>query len=461
MSEDGSRGEVRMAERRPRVVVVGGGFGGLNAARDLRRAPVDVLVIDRRNYHLFQPLLYQVATAALSPAEIASPIRAILRRQKNAGVRLGEVVEISPSSKQVRLLDGTNVPYDYLVVATGAVDQYFDHAEWPRFAPGLKNVDEALVIRRRFLLSFEAAEQQADPDVRRALLTTVVIGAGPTGVEMAGAMAEMARHSLIRDFRRIDPASARIVLVEGGDRILPTYAPTLSARAEASLRKRGVEVLTNSIVTEITPDAVHIGEERLPTRTVVWAAGVGASPLGRSLGVELDRVGRVSVLPDLSVPGYPDIFVIGDLARFETASGEVLAGIAPVAMQQGRHAASNIARRVQGASTEPFHYRDKGTMATIGRGAAVAQIGPLRLSGFIAWLAWIFIHIFYLIGFRNRLGVMMEWAWEYLTWQRGARLITGPIADLSSSPAPPAQPPSSTESHATGISEAAHPDPDH
>jgi NADH dehydrogenase len=382
-------------------------------------------------------LLYQVATAALSPADIASPIRGILRRQPNVEVILGEVAAITPAEQVVELLDGSRIPYDYLVVATGAIDQYFGHSEWPKLAPGLKSVDDAVEIRRRFLLAFEAAERELDPEKRRSLLTSVVIGAGPTGVEMAGAMAEMARRSLVRDFRRIDPASSRILLVEGTERVLPTYHPKLSKRAEAALLKRGVEVRKNTMVTRIEADAVYMGEERVETRNVVWTAGVAASPLGASLGVELDRMGRVRVAADLSVPGTTNIFVIGDLAHCLDTSGKPLPGLAPVALQQGRAAGENIARLIAGIATRPFRYRDKGAMATIGRGAAIAEIGNLRFSGFIAWLAWIFVHLFFLIGFRNRVAVLMEWAWAYMTWQRGARLITGPLGpqiDLVSAP---------------------------
>lgn len=433
-----------MEPERPKVVIVGGGFGGLDAVRGLRDAPVDVTLIDRRNYHLFQPLLYQVALAALSPADIASPIRNVIRRQKNARVVLGEVVDILPDARQVTLADGTRFAYDFLVLASGMIDQYFGHPEWAHFAPGLKSIDDAVEIRRRFLLAFEAAERDLNPAARRALLTTVVIGGGPTGVEMAGTMAEIARHSLIRDFRSIDPASASIILVEGMDRILPTYHPKLSQKAERALRKRGVEVRTGSIVTKIEPDAVYIGEERIPTRNIVWAAGVAASPLSERIGAELDKTRRVKVAPDLSVPGHPEISVVGDLARFETADGEVLPGLAPVAMQQGKHAARNIRRIVAGETPEPFRYRDKGAMATIGRGAAIAEIGGLRFSGFIAWLLWIFVHIFFLVGFRNRVFVMLDWAWSYLTWQRGARLITGPVGEQLN---PPDEPLGETERH--------------
>jgi NADH:ubiquinone reductase (H+-translocating) len=415
--------------RRSKVVIVGGGFGGLRAVKALRGAPVDILLVDRRNHHLFQPLLYQVATAALSPADIASPIRGILRRQENVDVILGEVVDIRPDEREIELADGTRLPYDHLIVATGAVDQYFGHGDWPHLAPGLKSIEDATVIRRRFLLSFEAAERETDPAARRALLTTVVIGAGPTGVEMAGAMAEMARHSIVRDFRSIDPSSARVLLVEGGDRVLPAYHPRLSERAERALVRRGVEVRKGAIVSRITSGAIFIGEERIPTRNVVWAAGVAASPIGSRLGAELDRMGRVLVAPDLSLPGHPEIFVVGDLARVESRAGEPLPGLAPVAMQQGRTAGENIRAQVEGRPTRPFRYRDRGSMATIGRGAAIADIRGFRLSGLLAWLAWIFVHIFFLIGFRNRIAVMLQWAWAYLTWQRGARLITGPIGE--------------------------------
>jgi NADH dehydrogenase len=414
-----------MGNRRPKVVIVGGGFGGLNVARKLGNVDVDVLLIDRRNHHLFQPLLYQVATAALSPADIASPIRGVVRRHRNVEVILGEVEEISLDGRMVGLRDGTRIPYDYLVVATGAVDQYFGHPDWAQIAPGLKSIDDAIDIRRRFLLAFEEAEREEDPAARRALLTTVIIGAGPTGVEMAGAMAEMARHSLVRDFRRIDPATSRIILVEGADRVLPTYPPELSARAEAALIRRGVEVRTNCLVTNLTPGAACVGNELIHARNVVWTAGVAASPVGRALGVPLDRMGRVVVEPDLSVAGHPEVFVVGDLAHFVGPDGNPLPGLGPVAIQQGRTAARNISRLSCGRATVPFRYVDKGTMATIGRGAAIAEIGALRLWGFIAWLAWLFVHLFFLVGFRNRVAVMLTWAWSYLTWQRGARLITG------------------------------------
>lgn len=411
--------------RVPHVVVVGGGFGGLAAARALRRAPVTVTVLDRRNHHVFQPLLYQVATAALSPAEIAAPIRGVLRRQRDTEVRLAEVVNVDLAAKQVILADGGRVEYDYLIVSTGATHAYFGHPEWELLAPGLKTLEDATEIRRRFLLAFEAAEQEEDPAERAALLTFVVIGAGPTGVEMAGAMAEIARHSLVRDFRHIDPTHARILLVEGGPRILPAYHPDLSAYAERALRRIGVAVLTESLVERIEPGGVWIGGECVRTRNVVWAAGVTASPLGARLGVPVDRVGRVQVEPDLSIPGHPEVFVIGDLAALADEDGKLLPGVAPVAQQQGRHAVKNLVRTIRGEARRPFRYFDKGSMATIGRWAAIMETAGVRLRGWLAWLAWLFIHILALIGFRNRAVVMLQWAWSYLTWQRGARLITG------------------------------------
>lgn len=413
----------------PHVVIVGGGFGGLYAARALRRAPVRVTVIDRRNYHLFQPLLYQVATATLSPADIARPIRQVLRKQANTAVMLAEVAQVDAPGRAVVLADGRRVPYDYLIVAAGAVDQYFGHDEWAPVAPALKTIDDATEIRRRFLLAFEAAEQESDPEVRRALLTFVVIGGGPTGVEMAGAFAEMARHTLRSDFRRVDPAAARILLVEGGKRLLAAYDERLSREAQRELEELGVEVRLQSIVTGIEVGAVYVGEERIACYDVVWAAGVAASPLGRSIGTPVDRMGRVQVGPDLSVPGHPEIFVIGDLASIthDTPDGRPLPGVAQVAMQGGVAAARNVVRTLRGEPRRPFHYRDKGNMATIGRARAIAEIRGLKLSGFIAWWTWLFIHIFFLIGFRNRVAVFFEWAWSYLTWQRGARLITGGI----------------------------------
>ena len=411
---------------RPQVVIVGAGFGGLYAARALKRADVRVTVIDRRNHHLFQPLLYQVATAGLSPGDIAYPIRAVLRRQKNARVLLEEAVAIDIAARKVRLRGG-EIPYDYLILATGAQHSYFGHNDWEPWAPGLKSLEDALEIRRRILLAFERAEREPDESRRKALLTFVMVGGGPTGVELAGAIAEISRHVMAQDFRVIDPRQARIILVEAGPRILPAYPESLSAKAEASLEKMGVEVLTKSLVTSVLPEAVRIGDQQIQPVTTVWAAGVQASPLARSLGVPLDRAGRVLVQPDLTIPGHPEVFVIGDLAAFLHQGGKPLPGVAPVAIQQGRHAARNIVRACQGKPLEPFHYLDKGSLATIGRAAAVADFGRIKLSGFFAWLAWLLVHIFFLIGFRNRFVVMIDWAWAYFAYHRAARLITGDI----------------------------------
>jgi NADH dehydrogenase len=423
--------------RVPHVVIVGGGFGGLWAARALRRVGVSVTLIDRRNHHVFQPLLYQVATAALSPADVSGPIRSILRKQSATEVRMAEVTGFDLSGREVRLADGQRLAYDYLIVATGATHAYFGHPEWEPLAPGLKTIEDATEIRRRFLLAFEAAEQEEDPEEQRALLTFVVVGAGPTGVEMAGAFAEIAHHSLVKDFRRIAPQTARVILLEGGPRVLTAYDDDLSAYAQRALERIGVEVRTDSVVTRIEPEAVYVGEERIRTRNVVWAAGVTASPLGRALGVETDRVGRVMVQPDLSVPGHPEVFVVGDLANLAGPDGKPYPGVAQVAMQGGEHAARMIARTLRGEGRTPFHYRDKGSMATIGRRAAVLQGMGMKMKGWMAWMAWLLIHILFLIGFRNRLVVLMQWAWSYLTWQRGARLITGEVgADL----APPGKP---------------------
>lgn len=409
----------------PHVVIIGGGFGGLYAARALRTAPVRVTLVDRRNYHLFQPLLYQVATAGLSPADIAAPIRQILRKQDNIEIFLAEVTNICVDERRIEVTDGRTAQYDYLIVAAGSVDQYFGHDDWQRLAPGLKSVDDATDIRRRYLLAFEAAEQEPDPARRAAQLTFVVVGGGATGVEMAGSFAELARHTLVRDFRRIDPTQARVILLEGGARLLPGYPEDLSLRAKEQLEALGVEVRLNSVVTHIGPHEVRVAEEKIEARTVVWAAGVKASPLGQMLGVPTDRMGRVILEPDLSISGHPEVFVIGDLAHFAHQTGAPLAGVAQVAMQQGKAAADNIRRSIRSAPRREFEYNDKGIMATIGRAAAVAVIRGIKLSGFIAWLAWLFIHIVFLIGFRNRVVVLLEWAWSYVTWQRGARLITG------------------------------------
>jgi len=409
---------------RSRVVIIGGGFGGLYAARALRRAPVDVTLVDRRNHHLFQPLLYQVASAALNPSDIAYPIRAALRRQRNARVLLAEAESIDVDRRIVTLDDG-ELEYDYLIVATGATHAYFGHDEWAEHAPGLKSIEDALEIRRRVLLAYEAAERETVTGLRREWLTFVVVGAGPTGVELAGALAEIARHSLAKDFRSIDPADACVILIEGGDRVLPPYVPKLSAKAQRQLEKLGVEVRTKSLVTGIDDRGVDIGGDRIGARTVLWAAGVAASPLARSLGAPLDRAGRVEVEADLSVPGHPEVFVIGDLAAAGAPDARV-PGVAPAAIQGGRHAAQCIRRAVRELPSEPFRYRDKGSLATIGRAAAVADFGRLKFGGFFAWAAWMLIHIFFLIGFRTKVFVMLSWAWAYLTFRRGARLITGP-----------------------------------
>jgi len=405
-------------------VILGGGFGGLYAARALRRAPVRVTLVDRRNHHLFQPLLYQVATAALNPSDIAHPIRRILRHQRNASVVLAEARAIDTAGRRVILSDG-EMSYDYLVVATGATHSYFGHDEWESAAPGLKTLEDALEIRRRVLLAFEAAERETDAARRSALLTFVVVGGGPTGVELAGALAEIARHVLASDFRRIDPRDARVILVEAGPRILPAFTPDLSEKAASQIARLGVAVRTGAAVTGIDGDGVTLGERRIEARTVLWAAGVAASPLARSIGAPLDRAGRVLVNPDLTVPGAANVFVIGDLAAL-VQSGRPVPGVAPAAIQEGRHVAGNILRSLRGRPLEPFRYHDKGSLATIGRSAGVADFGRIKLSGFPAWLAWLVVHIFFLIGFRNRFLVLFEWAWVYLTYDRGARLITGP-----------------------------------
>ena len=420
-----------------RVVIIGGGFGGLYAARALRRAPVDVTLVDRRNFHLFQPLLYQVATASLSHGDIASPLRNILRRQKNVRVWLAEARSIDVARRTVTLEDGA-VDYDWLILATGATHAYFGHSEWERFAPGLKSIEDAFAMRRRFLLAFEQAEREPDPALRRTLTSFVIVGAGPTGVELAGAMAEIAQKVMPREFRAIDTRATRVVLLEGADRVLPGYPPDLSTKARRQLEKLGVEVRTSALVTRIEEDAVLIGDERLPARNVFWAAGVAASPLGATLGVPLDRAGRVLVGPDLSIPGHPEVFVIGDLAHATHDDGMV-PGVAQGAMQGGRFVARAIAADLANRPRGIFRYRDKGSLATIGRAAAVADFGWLRVSGFFAWAVWVFVHILYLIGFRNRILVMLQWAWAYLTYQRGIRLITGEeTAGDAAAPAPPA-----------------------
>lgn len=413
-----------MPKKIPHVVILGGGFAGLACARALRRAPVRVTLVDRSNHHLFQPLLYQVATASLSPADIAMPIRAVLRRQENAEVWMGEATSVDVENKVVHLTDG-ELSYDYLVVATGATHAYFGNDHWAEHAPGLKTIDDAVEIRRRFLLAFEAAEREADPEARRRLLTFVIVGAGPTGVELAGAMAEIARDVIPNDFRSVDTTTARIILLEGGPRVLAAYPESLSERAHAKLEALGVEVRTGALVTGIEEGAVMVGEERIEAGNVVWAAGVAASPLGSTIGATLDRAGRVRVEADLTVPGHPDVFVAGDLAAVEREDGRPVPGVAPAALQMGRHVARTIRRDLEGKPRKPFRYLDKGNLATIGRNAAVAEIAKLRMSGLPAWLVWVFVHILYLIGFRNRLIVMVQWAWAYVTYQRGGRLITG------------------------------------
>jgi NADH:ubiquinone reductase (H+-translocating) len=417
---------VASAADTPSILVVGGGFAGLYAARGLAKHPLRVVLVDRVNYHLFQPLLYQVATAALSPGDIAEPLRAVLRHHPNVHVLLGEVGTIDLANRCARLTDGAELGYDYLVLASGARHSYFGHPEREVLAPGLKSLADALEMRRRILLAFELAEREPDPAKRQALLTFVVIGGGPTGVELAGAIAEISRHTVSRDFRSFDPRQARIILAEGGERILATYPPDLSAKAKRSLEHLGVEVCLKAIASDIAADHVTIGDDVVQTHTALWAAGVAASPLGQQLGLETDRSGRVPVQPDLTIAGHPEVYVLGDLAALKEASGKPLPGVAPVAIQQGQHAARNIWRAVQGQPTEPFHYFDRGTMATIGRAAAVADIRGIHLSGFLAWLAWLLVHIFFLIGFENRMLVLTQWAWSYLSYERGARLITGP-----------------------------------
>jgi NADH dehydrogenase len=409
---------------RPRVVVVGAGFGGLTAARRLARLPVQVTVVDRKNHHTFQPLLYQVATAGLSPGEIAAPIRWILRTHPNIEVLLEEVRDFNLKERQV-VTNEAVLPYDYLVIASGASHAYFGHPEWEPLAPGLKTIEDALEIRRRVLLAFELAERQAAAGATEFPLNFVVVGAGPTGVELAGTLAEICRHVLAQEFRAINPEQTRVLLLEGGPRVLPPYSEGLSRKAQQQLEHLGVDVRTSSIVTRIEPGAVWVGDARIPAQVVLWAAGVAASPLGRKLGVPLDRAGRVLVQPDLSIPDHPEVFVIGDLAALQDENGKMLPGVAPVAMQQGDWVARTIARDLDHQPRRSFRYNDKGSLATIGRAAGVAQFRKFSLSGYFAWLAWLFIHIFFLIGFRNRVIVMIQWAWSYLTYERGARLITG------------------------------------
>ncbi len=407
----------------PRVVIVGGGFGGLYAAKRLARSSAQVTVVDRQNYHLFQPLLYQVATAGLSPGDIATPIRSILAKQSNVEVRMGDVVGIDLSLKRVQLADGA-LEYDFLILATGVRHAYFGHDEWERFAPGLKTLDDALEMRRRVLTAFEEAEQESDEKQRAKFLTFVIVGAGPTGVELAGAIAELARFTVAQDYRRFDPRTSKVILIEAGPRVLAAFDEKLSARALESLVKLGVEVRLSTRVTQVDAHGVALEGEHIAASTVLWAAGVAASPLSKSLGVELDRLGRIKVNVDLSIPQHPSAFVVGDLACFTQGDGTILPGLAPTAIQQGQHAAENIMAVAAGHSTEPFKFFDKGIMATVGRASGIAQSGAFKLSGFLGWCAWLFIHVMYLIGFRNRILVVIQWAWAWFTFSRSARLIT-------------------------------------
>ncbi|MBA3638528.1 MAG: NAD(P)/FAD-dependent oxidoreductase [Acidobacteria bacterium] len=419
----------RQAQTRPRVLIVGGGFAGLAAAKALAKAPVAVTVLDRRNHHVFQPLLYQVATAALSPADISAPIRSVVRDQDNCEVALAPVTGVDVANRRV-LFEAGSVGYDYLVLAAGATHAYFGHDEWAGLAPGLKTLEDATEVRRRILLAFESAEYEGSAEARRAVLTFGIVGGGPTGVELAGAIKEIAGQTIPRDYKHIDTRTTRVVLFEAGPRILPPFPPELSARAQRDLERMGVEVRLNSAVTRITPDGIYTGEEFVPVRNVFWAAGVKASPLGASLGVPLDRAGRVIVGPDLTIPGHPEVFVTGDMAAATSAdTGKPVPGVAQGGMQMGHYAGETIAREAAGRSTpdrrRAFSYNDKGTMAVIGQSKAVAQIGRLKFTGFIAWLVWGVIHIAFLIGFRNRLQVLFSWFWNWLLNARDARLITG------------------------------------
>ncbi|MEZ5292537.1 MAG: NAD(P)/FAD-dependent oxidoreductase [Vicinamibacterales bacterium] len=414
-----------MTAARPRVVIVGGGFGGLSAARAFKRAAVDVVIVDRHNHHLFQPLLYQVATAGLSPADIAAPIRWILRRQPNVRVLLDEVVDVEPEARRLVLKDSPALAYDFLIVATGVTHAYFGRDDWAPHAPGLKTLDDAIAIRRRVLVAFEKAEREASPERQRPLLTFVVIGGGPTGVEMAGAIAEIARQALADEFDAVAPESARVVLLEGGPTILSTYTERLRASARQALATLGVEVRESTRVTHVGDGEVRAGDLTIEAGTIVWAAGVQGSPLGRLLTPDVDRLGRVAVAPDLSVPGHPEIFVVGDLMHLAGADGAPVPGVAQAAMQSGRRAARNVLARLAGRAGEPFAYTDLGSMATIGRARAIAEIGRVRLTGYPAWLAWLFLHLVQLVGFKNRLVVLVQWLVAYVTRQRGVRLITG------------------------------------
>ena len=408
-----------------RVVVVGAGFAGINAAKALARLPVQVTLVDRKNHHTFQPLLYQVALAVLSPAEIASPIRTVFRRAENVEVLLGEAQGFDLTQRLV-LIDGLELPYHYLIVAAGATHAYFGHPEWAQYAPGLKTIEDALEIRRRVLLAFETAEREAVAGRESPPLTFVVIGAGPTGVELAGAIADISKRYMEREFRVIDPAKGRILLLEGGPRVLPVYPEDLSASAAKQLTEMGVEVRVNTMVTNVEPGVVTVGQEKIPAAVILWGAGVAASPLGKILGAPTDRAGRVQVEPDLTIPGHPEVFVVGDLPAAKMDDGKMVPGVAPAAIQMGRFAARQIKRSLAGKPREKFIYWDKGSLATIGRSRAVADLGKLHISGYFAWLAWLFVHLLFLIGFRNRFLVMAEWAWAYMTYNPGARLITDP-----------------------------------
>jgi NADH dehydrogenase len=429
---DGSAGVPATRRDRARAVVVGAGFGGLKAARGLARAPVEVTVIDRHNYHLFQPLLYQVATAALSPADIAQPIRAVLRRQRNAAVLLDEVTGIDTAARRIETRFGASRKYDFLVLATGSQYAYFGHGDWPKLAPGLKSIDDATLIRRRVLLAFEEAESVTDAAIRQRLLTFVLVGAGPTGVEMAGALAELAHATLSRDFRWINPHTARILLVEAGPRVLAGFPEKLAAFARRSLERMGVEVLLNTPIEAIDRAGVLAGGKRIEAANVIWCAGVEASPVARWLGLPRAKGGRVEVAADLSIPGHPEIFVIGDAAFVTGPGGDPLPGVAPVAEQEGDYVAEVISRQVRGEpAPPPFRYRDKGMLATIGRHSAIADFGRIRFTGWVAWVLWGIVHIFFLIGFRNRIAVFLNWIWAWLTYARGARLITGDTTPLA------------------------------
>jgi NADH:ubiquinone reductase (H+-translocating) len=410
-------------EQKPRVVIIGAGFGGLEAAKKLSCEAVRVTVIDRTNYHLFQPLLYQVATAALSPADIAAPVRGILSKCENMEVILAEVQSIDVNARKVKMVDG-ELDYDYLIVATGARHSYFGHPEWEKLAPGLKSLEDAVEIRRRILLAFEYAERISDEAARKAAMTFVIVGGGPTGVEMAGAIAEIARYTLAKDFRHIDPSQARVILVEGEPRVLASFPEDLQISAMRQLVDLGVEVRTGIHATNLSEHGLQVGDEFIPCRVKIWAAGNNASFIGHSLGVPIDRVGRVIVNNDLTIPGHPEVQVIGDLANFSHQTGQPLPGVSPVAMQQGRHAARNILAMIDSCKPQRFWYFDKGSMATIGRNKAVADLKLIHLSGIPAWLAWLFVHVIFLVGFRNRLAVLFQWAWAYFSFNKGARLIT-------------------------------------